>query len=387
MPSILGHTKHLVAKRGMLPQYLVLYLTDACNLACRHCFYYAELNHSRSIALEHLEALARSIPKLVNVSFTGGEPFLVPHLPEAVRLFHEHSKMEVASIATNGLLEDRVLRDVRRICSENPKLRVNIAVSIDGLESTHDHVRARKGAYQKTRSTLAALVALKTVFKTLNVGVIITINEANEDDVLPLFEELRSSLDFDQFLVNMVRGETKELGVSETTLIKYKEAHRVIHDTLLNGGSSGYDIFLSGLYNAVSMRTKRTILRTLQHQQFQTQCYAGTTNVIIEPDGTVRACEIRTNVEMGRLADFDWDLRRLIRSPRGQAVRRDILPSDCFCSFECQASANTAYNPLELGRSVVDMVRARLGRMENHFEGDAPPSGSVNTGLRQDSLP
>ncbi len=53
-------------------------------------------------------------------------------------------------------------------------------------------------------------------------------------------------LEFDQFLVNVVRGETKKLGVSETTLIKYKEAHRVIHDALLDGSSSGYDIFLSG---------------------------------------------------------------------------------------------------------------------------------------------
>ena len=64
-----------------------------------------------------------------------------------------------------------------------------------------------------------------------------------------------------------------------------------------------------------------------------------------------------------------------------QAVRADILPSGCFCSFECQSSCNTAYNPIELSKSVVDLVRMKVGLMSNHFEGDISDKIPVDTRL------
>jgi len=366
----------------MQPEYLVLYVTDACNLACLHCFYYEDLNKARSIKPANLEKLANSIDKVVNVTFTGGEPFVMNDLPDTVRLFHERSGMEVATIPTNGILIDKVLQGVEAMCRDNPELILNISISLDGLEETHDYIRARKGGYRKSLMTLTELCALKKQFSNLNVGVITTINEANEDEIIPLFKQINGELDINQFLVNFIRGDVKELQSGESTLRKFVESQYFIHEKLLKGETTGHDIFMKDLYSAVTMRTKKTVLDTLLTNSCQTQCYAGTTNAIIQPDGKVQACEIRTDVEMGDLNDFDWDLPRLIASHMAQAVRKDILPSDCFCSFECQASSNTSYNPKELALSVIDMLRMKIGLMNNHFEANVTPNIDVVTGLR-----
>lgn len=382
MPNYLRHLKNLYFKGSMMPEYVVLYVTDACNLACLHCFYYEDLNKARTIKLGNLEKLAKSMNHVVNISFTGGEPFILPHLPMAVKLFHEHSGLEVASIPTNGILQDKVLKATETICRENSRLNVNIDISLDGLEKTHDYIRAKPGGYQTSVETLGMLVDLKKKYDNLNVGVIATINKANEDEIIPLFEEVQGRFDINQFLVNFVRGNTKELNPSTSTLKKYKEAHRFIHQKLLDGESKGYGIFMSGLYNAVSMRVKKTIVDTLATNSFQTQCYAGTTNAIIKPDGRVQACEMRTDVDMGDLNDYDWDLGKLLEDKKAQDIRAEILPSDCFCSFECQASCNTAYNPLELSKSVIDLFRMKAGLMSNHFEGGISDMIPVDTRLR-----
>lgn len=382
MMNYVRHVKSVFFKKNMLPKYIVLYVTDACNLACRHCFYYADLNNARTIKIENLEKLSKSMKNIVNISFTGGEPFVLPHLPKAVKLFHDNSGLSVASIPTNGIFEEKVLGGVETMCRESPGLTVNIGVSLDGLEKTHDYIRVKEGGYQQSKRTLKKLCDLKKKYKNLNVGVITTINKANEDDIIPLFHEIHNEIDINQFLVNFIRGDAKELNPSPSTLKKYKEVHKLIHDKILKREAKGYDIFFSGLYDAVSLRTKKTVMETLEKNAFRTQCYAGTTNCIILPDGEVRACEMRTDVEMGNLSDFDWDLPKLISSEQAQNVRSDILPSDCFCSFECQASCNTAYNPKQLAQSLLDLLRMKAGLMENHFRDGISSDIPANMKLR-----
>jgi len=387
MPNPLTHLKQLFFKGDMLPTYIVLYITDACNLACRHCFYYADLNSARTIKMAELEKLADSIPKTVNISFTGGEPFVIPHLPDAVKLFHERSGMEVASIPSNGIYEDRILPAVERMCTENPGLTVNIGMSLDGLEEKHDHVRVIEGGFKTTIKTLGALCEMKKKHKNLNIAVITTINSENEDDALPLYEMITGNYDVNQFLVNFIRGDAKELSPSPSTLRKYQEIHRRIHQELIEGKTQGYGIFLQGLYNAVSMRTKKAVLDTIRDDTFQTQCYAGTTNIIIGPDGVVRACEIRTDVEMGDLKEHDWNLQKLMASAKAKAVKDDILPSGCYCSFECQASCNTAYNPVRMFEAGVDYLRTKTGTMGNHFTGELAGDTEAKTGMRSKADP
>jgi MoaA/NifB/PqqE/SkfB family radical SAM enzyme len=367
MVNYLNQVKNIFFKKHMMPQFIVLYVTDACNLTCRHCFYYAELNKAKSISLENLEKLSKSIKEVVNISFTGGEPFLRSDFPEIIHLFHKNSKMSVASVPSNGILQAKILKDVALICEQNPKLILNITISLDGQQKTHDYIRMKEGGFIKSVDTLKKLCALKKRYKNLNTGVICTINEANENEVQPLFDEINDQMDINQFQINFIRGKTKELKPAPSTLRKYKEVNTYIRKKLLNKDYKGYDIFLGDFYNAITQRQKKVITQTLQRDTCVTQCYAGTSNCIIFPDGEVTACEIRYDVGMNNLKDFEWDFAKLMASKKAKETRQEILPSNCHCSFECQYSSNIVYNPKQLSLSILDLLGMKLGFMTNYF--------------------
>lgn len=364
----LGELKNLFFKNTMMPKFIVLYLTDACNLACRHCFYYNSLNKSSMISYKNLETLSNSIHNIINISFTGGEPFTRKDLPAIIRLFYKNSGMRIASIVTNGTLQKKIIEDITNICSENPQLTVNLSVSLDGLKETHDYIRVKKGTFDISIKTLKLLCDMKLNYKNLHVGIICTIHEANDNEIIPLFDKINKEMNINQFQINFVRGKTKELKPSSSTVTKYIQANAYIQDKLLKNKYKGYDFLLKGLYNSITQRQKKLIVETLKENKHITPCYAGTTNCIILPNGTVHACEMRNDVNMGNLNEFDWDLSKLIRSNQAKIIRKKIIKSNCFCTFECQASSNIAYNPTQFALSVFDLIKMKHGMMNNHFK-------------------
>ncbi len=141
---------------------LYFYLTEGCNLACRHCWmgprFDAAGSHYPTLPVELFETAIREAKPLglSGVKLTGGEPLFHPHflrLLEIVR--REELKL---TIETNGLL-----------CT--PEIAVEIAkspnrfvsVSIDGADAaTHEWVRGVPGAFEAARLAVRNLVAADT---------------------------------------------------------------------------------------------------------------------------------------------------------------------------------------------------------------------------------
>ena len=83
----LGIASRLFIKQG-LPVNLIFFVTSKCNLLCRHCFYWEELNLPKNeLSLDEIEKVARSLPNLLSLSLTGGEPYLRPDLPDIAAAF------------------------------------------------------------------------------------------------------------------------------------------------------------------------------------------------------------------------------------------------------------------------------------------------------------
>lgn len=167
---------------------LYFYLTEGCNLACRHCWLAPRLdttgNHYPTLPVELFEtAIGEAQPLgLSGVKLTGGEPLLHPHftrLLEVVR--REELKL---TIETNGLL-----------CT--PKIAAEIAkspdrfvsVSIDGADAaTHEGVRSVPGAFEAARQAVSNLVAAG-----IRPQVIFTVmcsNASQVDAIVHMAEEL-----------------------------------------------------------------------------------------------------------------------------------------------------------------------------------------------------
>ena len=138
---------------------LYFYLTEGCNLACRHCWigprFDATGNHSPTLPVELFETAIREAKPLglEGVKLTGGEPLLHPHFTRLLEIVRrEELKL---TLETNGLL---CTPAIAAEIAKSPNRYVS--VSIDGADAaTHEWVRGVPGAFEAARQAVRNLVA------------------------------------------------------------------------------------------------------------------------------------------------------------------------------------------------------------------------------------
>jgi sulfatase maturation enzyme AslB (radical SAM superfamily) len=129
-----------------------------CNIACRHCFISCGPRADR-IPMMSMEQVRSAVEEGValgmkEVYFTGGEPFLHPHLRELVDLTLAVSPL---TIVTNGLLldEHQVAWLAERF--RTARYTLDLRVSLDGMSAAqNDPVRGR-GTFDQVVAALRRL--------------------------------------------------------------------------------------------------------------------------------------------------------------------------------------------------------------------------------------
>jgi SynChlorMet cassette radical SAM/SPASM protein ScmF len=138
---------------------LYFYLTEGCNLACRHCWmgprFDATGNHYATLPVELFETAIREARPLglSEVKLTGGEPLLHPHFNRLLQVVRREELRLI--IETNGLL------CTPEIAAEIAKsLDRFVSVSIDGSDAaTHEFVRGVPGTFKAAQQAVRNLVA------------------------------------------------------------------------------------------------------------------------------------------------------------------------------------------------------------------------------------
>lgn len=146
-------------------------IMERCNLHCAHCFVSAG-NYGDAMLLESISEVL--IPRLkacrvINVSLTGGEPFIHPNLLEIVSFLRE-AGMKVG-ICTNATCIEESQIEALTALGE-----VHCNVSLDGFSpESHGKFRGDKESFVKTVATVRALGQHK-----LLQGLLVTPNNLTE---------------------------------------------------------------------------------------------------------------------------------------------------------------------------------------------------------------
>jgi len=160
---------------------LYLYLTDGCNLACRHCWLAPRFDPGRGVtealSIEVLEGVLREARPLglQRVKLTGGEPLLHPRIGDLLEVLRRE---ELAlTVETNGtLLTEALAEAVARFP------RRSVSVSIDGTDAaTHDGIRGVRGSFEAAQRAVRTLAASATPPQ-----VVMSLVRRNADQVEPL---------------------------------------------------------------------------------------------------------------------------------------------------------------------------------------------------------
>lgn len=242
----------LRAKLGRrAPLQSVVFVSDRCNLSCKHCSVY---NHTNPLS-KTMEQLREELLYCYSlgsrfVDFEGGEPFL----------WHDGDKdiNDLCDLARSlGFFSCTITTNAQR--PFDGSRADSIWVSMDGVGKYHDAVRG-EGAFARLEANIATCGC-----KALSANM--AINKLNKDGVGEAIEYVARSPYFKLISLNL---HTPFPGTEQLALSK--EERLQVLDTIMEYKKKGYPIMNS-----------RTGLKRMRHMDFRKQCWM--TNFIFT-DGT-----------------------------------------------------------------------------------------------------
>ncbi len=344
------------------PSYLIVFVTAKCNLLCKHCFYTEEIQNAKGkkeLTLDEYRLIARKAGPLTNLNFTGGEPFVRADLADIVAAFRECTGVPFVGITTNGLLRERLLETVERICAQPGPYYLKLGVSLDGFEGVHDKTRDRVGAFQETLRTIEALQPLRRRYPRLMLYVSTTVTKYNKGEIMPFIDFVRDNLGVDAHYLGYVRGSAMVPETKEVSLEEYRQATDYLGHRW-NPKSAVYNA-LNALNSLMVAVNRETIAR----DGWVVPCVAGQQMLTLTEEGLVKPCEVLEQIgvspyTMGDLRKHDYDINAVLRTPEARAIRRRILEERCHCTFECANQASIVFQPSSLVKSAWLYARHRI---------------------------
>ncbi len=139
-----------------MPHVGYLLTTFRCNMRCVSCGAW-EVPAERDLSTREWFELLPQLRSLDIVKLLGGEPFTRPDMADILAELRRVVDPYIVQLTTNGTQTDAIIEAVRRVGWPGLQLRV----SVDGLEATHDRQRGVPGSWAMATRTLEALAPLR----------------------------------------------------------------------------------------------------------------------------------------------------------------------------------------------------------------------------------
>ena len=331
------------------PISLIHFVTNRCNARCSFCFIdFDDPNTFKGeLSIEEIDKLTKTLGNsLLNVNFTGGEPFARSDLTEIAKLYIKNTTIQSIYITTNASLPDRIENFVKEITSLEKKIELGIQISIDDFPNEHNKVRKIKNLFDHCIDTY---FRLKKYGEYVNPSVSITVTHENCDNIKNIFEYLFVKCKVDSIKCAIVRDE----GVYKTPEIKKKKIFEA-YSWLTSKISELSDQNLLKNYNKESLQgrlhnEKDKISWDLVKQMYLepkyiSPCHAGSLFGVISASGLIYPCEILEDKVLGDLRKNEMNFMKIWNNNETSNVKKFIKKTNCNCTYECALSYNILGN-------------------------------------------
>jgi MoaA/NifB/PqqE/SkfB family radical SAM enzyme len=281
------------------PTMLILYVTNMCNMNCRHCFVE---KRNEDISLDIARKLALELPRLNYLLIGGGEPFLSANLVDVCRIFDLMNRTRNIQIPTNGYLTGEVIVKADMI-KEITKANLTVAVSIDGIKETHNHIRNNAESFERAITTIKELKKIN-----VNAFIVTTLNNLNYKEIYQT-HLIAESLEVKQGF-EFVRGTPSD---SEITVPPLDQLDSIREKIKL----------IYKEQKAGSMDTIDHSISVLKGEKTNLECLAGKAIFVVYVNGDVSSCELlppAANLKGHGVSD----IQKLLS-----------IPEDCRCTHTC----------------------------------------------------
>ncbi len=330
---------------------VIFFVTSVCNAKCRTCFYWEELNRKGDLTWEEIQKVSATMPPFTDLWLSGGEPMLRRELADILHLFYVNNGIRWVNLPTNGLLPERTAERVAKICTDNPKLQLDLNVAMDGLYEVQDSIRSVPGNFQMTLKTLEVLQPCRQQFANLRVNINTVICAENFDDILEIARFVRQNCAVDGHYFNIIRGTAKDPSLKRVPAGRlpalYGEIRKIYahYARLATRHSSGLkNRFGRAYYEGVLAFHNKVQLENMESPHpWPMPCTASETSIVIDYNGDVRACELRG--KLANLRDFDCDFQKFWQAGARRDEPASIVHDQCWCTHVCFIHDSLRHSP------------------------------------------
>jgi len=304
------------------PIYLLNFVTNSCNAACDHCFYWQELNTKKKeeLTVEEHAKVARSLGSMFQITFTGGSPELRPDLPEIVYEYHKNCRPANITFCMLGHSTSRIVSHIEKIMSTCKDQQVTIGISLDGLGEEHDRYRKLDGLFDRVTETVKELNKLKKSFPLLRTGIGMVVHGLNLNKVQNTALWVRENMQVDILKPILVRGNTMNPEARDEECVgMYDQIVDRDRQWLMRAGLSQFN-FMDKVVRAKENVQRDVIRKISSTNQTSITCSGGRETAVLYPTGDVAGCEMRENI-FGNFREANFDFNKIWFSSEAKDFR------------------------------------------------------------------
>ena len=234
------------------PRMVQFPVCDRCNAKCIMCHRWQKEKETEISTEKIREVFTNGLfSKVEEVCLHGGEPTLRKDLSDICKIIQDACpKIKRLWISTNGFGPKRIEQRTHEILNVLNLKKIDaleINVSIDGLEETHDKIRGIKGGFRQSIETIQILKRLSNDYPlTVSIGTVIQpLNLYQIDEIEKLAKNMEVAIGFQPLMFD------KFFNISGNTKLKFSEKDREEFKKLITKNPEDYEWHI--MYNC---RTK-----------------------------------------------------------------------------------------------------------------------------------
>jgi Fe-coproporphyrin III synthase len=283
----------------------IVAVTYRCNSKCVMCnIWQYPSKREDEIKPKDLETL----PEMVRLNITGGEPFLREDLSDILDVVKKKAKRVV--ISSNGFLTKKTME----VMSKHHD--VGIRISFDGINGTHDKIRGVDKAHERALKTLQGLreIGIK------DLGIAVTISDQNAQDLVPLYKlankncvELATAVLHNAYYFHKLDNDVGDINITE------RYVKELIGEYLRSSHPKDWfrAYFTKGLIEHMKGKPR------------ELKCTMASESYFVDPYGYVRPCNVM-DFPFGNVKENTFD--EIWQSPEAATARKHVnaCNKDCW---------------------------------------------------------
>lgn len=330
-------------------KFLVLWLTNDCNLRCKYC--YASGGEKKEYMTFEMAKKALAIPNSnFKVQLAGGEPLLnfqlIKDIYDYLKINNKAVKLQMQ---TNGTLIDR------EIAREIKKMNIAIGISMDGPFEVNEKLRGR---------TMEAINGIKNLGEE---GVMVNLNAVITNKNISYLDKL---VDLAFYLGN----------VGGIGLDLLRVTGRACNSNLNIAGADDIKIYLRKAYERSieleKLTGKKIVIREIEDskRRLETQrscngyCHAAYGGaMVVLPNGSIYPCGSLINLPQYYMGNIqDEKSQRIIKVKTKKTKRCNICKYEKFCAGACPSRSIINLNGNGIGMEECTLRKVSFEIAETH---------------------